>query len=117
MSDAVLEKVIEEVKSLTPKERAQLQQLLSELSSNSQIKPTRVSLKPPAPVIDRTREMQWLEDHRAEFAGQWVALHGDHLLTHSFDAREVFAAARQSGIERPLIIQVEPADALPFAGW
>ena len=117
MSDAVLEKVIEDVKSLTPKERQQVQQLLSALSSNGQPTPALVNLKPPAKVIDRTDELQWLENHRNEFAGQWVALHGNQLLSHSVDAREVFAAARQSDVERPLIIQVESSDALPFAGW
>lgn len=68
-------------------------------------------------VIDRTREMQWLEEHRDEYAGQWVALDGDRLLSHGPQAREVFAAARRAGVERPLVVQVESRDALPFGGW
>jgi len=66
---------------------------------------------------DRTAEFRWIAEHRQEYAGQWVALHGDRLLSHSTDAREVFATARQSGIEAPFFAHIEPMDALPFGGW
>ena len=42
---------------------------------------------------DRTAEFRWIAEHLQEYAGQWVALHGDRLLSHSTDAREVFATA------------------------
>jgi hypothetical protein len=42
---------------------------------------------------DRTAEFRWIAEHRQEYAGQWVALHGDRLLSHSTDAREIFAKA------------------------
>ncbi|MFN7946868.1 MAG: DUF5678 domain-containing protein [Blastocatellia bacterium] len=73
--------------------------------------------KASEPEVDRSREMRWLAAHSSEYAGQWVALDGERLLCHSANAREVFASARQSGVERPLIIQVPARDALPFAGW
>lgn len=73
--------------------------------------------KASEPEIDRSRELQWLAEHSREYAGQWVALDGERLLCHNASAREVFAAARQSGVERPLVIQVPSRDALPFAGW
>src|SRR5262245_31199923 len=66
---------------------------------------------------DRTAEFRWIAEHRQEYGGQWVALHGDRVLSHSTDAREVFATARQSGIEAPFFAHIEPVDALPFVGW
>jgi hypothetical protein len=63
------------------------------------------------------KEMRWLAEHRSEYAGQWVALDGDRLLSHGTNAREVFEAARQSGVVLPLFVHIEPADELPFGGW
>jgi hypothetical protein len=71
---------------------------------------------PPVPSKDRTREARWLVEHSKEYAGQWVALEGDQLIAHSFNADEVFAAADASGIDRPVFVQVEDPDGLPFAG-
>lgn len=65
--------------------------------------------------IDRTREMRWLEGHRGEFAGQWVALDGDRLISHGAEPRQVFAAAREAGVARPLVIHVQK-EAEPFTG-
>lgn len=67
--------------------------------------------------IDCAREMQWLAEHRSEYAGQWVALDGDRLLSHGTNAREVFETARKSGIKLPLFVHIESPDELPFGGW
>lgn len=67
--------------------------------------------------IDRKREMEWLKENREKFAGEWVALDGNRLLSHGIDAKEVYEAARQEGVEIPFLAQVEPLDQLPFAGW
>ncbi|MEW6129672.1 MAG: DUF5678 domain-containing protein [Acidobacteriota bacterium] len=67
-------------------------------------------------VLDCTKEMEWLKAHRAEYAGQWVALDGEHLIAHGTNSQAVREAARRSGIRLPLIVQVE-SDDLPFGGW
>jgi endonuclease V-like protein UPF0215 family len=67
--------------------------------------------------IDCTREIAWLVEHRNEYAGQWVALEGDWLIAAGFNASEVYEIARRSGVELPLVVQVEASDALPFGGW
>ena len=66
---------------------------------------------------DFAKEMQWLAEHRKEYAGQWVALDGSRLIAASTNAKEVYKAARESGIELPLVAFVEGPDALPFGGW
>ena len=78
---------------------------------------------PFRPVDDATQEVErqmselsWLETHREQFAGRWVALEGSVLLAVGDSAREVYAAiARREGA--PLVTRVEPEEQLPFAGW
>ena len=70
-----------------------------------------------AKSIDRSREIQWLKDNRNEYSNQWVALDGGTLLAAGREAKAVFDRARHSGVSRPLIVRVEPADAPPFGGW
>jgi hypothetical protein len=53
--------------------------------------------------------------HRVAYAGQWVAVRGDRLLSSGPDGRAVYEAARAAGDERPFVTRVVPADELPFA--
>ncbi len=84
-------------------------------------KPAPVNGKPPAvrraPLIDISRELLWLNTHRDEYLGQWVALDGDQLLSHGTDAFEVAQAARAAGVKDPFIAQVDPPEEFPFGGW
>jgi hypothetical protein len=75
-----------------------------------------VTTELPPEVLDCTQEMRWLKEHRAEYVGQWVALDGDRLLAHGTNSREVREEARKSGVELPLVVEIE-ADDLPFGGW
>ena len=109
MSSLTLERVAEEAKALTLDEQRQLRRLLEEEEA-----------KLVAQLSGATRfarEMEWIQAHRPEFAGQWIALDGERLLAYGTNAQEVFAAARESGVHQPLVIKVEPPDALPFGGW
>jgi hypothetical protein len=51
----------------------------------------------------RAAALRWLRDHRREYAGQWVALYGDRLVATAATAREAYAAAREQGVEMPLV--------------
>lgn len=62
-------------------------------------------------------EYRWLREHAAEYAGQWVALEGDRLLSHGVDMREVHRTARSGGAQFPYLVQVEADAELPFGGW
>ncbi len=61
--------------------------------------------------------LRWLEEHREEYSGQWVALHNGQLIAHSFDGEALVEPVRQSGVRSPLIVFVEPPDAELFVGF
>src|SRR5262249_1376851 len=67
--------------------------------------------------IDSSAELRWLSEHRSEYAGQWVGLNGDKLIASGPQAADVYEAVRKSGVELPLVTQIEPEGELPFAGW
>jgi hypothetical protein len=66
-------------------------------------------------------EQKWLTENREKYAGQWVALVGDNLLSHGEDARAVYAEAREKAAEfgdaLPLVVLMEKEPDLPFGGW
>src|ERR1039457_1602353 len=51
-------------------------------------------------VLQRKDEQEWLSAHGHEYLGQWVALHGNALLSHGPKARVVRDEARRKGIQR-----------------
>jgi hypothetical protein len=74
-------------------------------------------MAPEEPKRDFTLEMRWLSQHRHEYAGQYVALDEDRLVSHGVDGREVYRRAQAAGVKHPFMAHIEPADALPFGGW
>jgi hypothetical protein len=63
------------------------------------------------------REYKWIAEHQDEFAGQYVALDGDQLISHGANGRQVLAEARKQGVKQPFIARVDSPDDLPFGGW
>ena len=112
MSSATLGRILDEVKRLTPEERRQLREVLEREAGRALVPPSAGA------VNDRwEREQRWLDEHREEYLGQWVALEGDRLLASGPDGRAVYEAARSAGVRAPLVTRVESRDELPFAGW
>ena len=68
-------------------------------------------------IIDCSRELEWLREHRDQYIGEWVALDGDRLLAHGSDARQVYDQARGQGVRVPAVVRIEPSDGMPFGGW
>lgn len=65
----------------------------------------------------REAEQRWLQEHGAEYEGEWLALDGDRLLSHGPRARAVHDEARRKGVDRPLLVRVPVDSHLPSAGW
>jgi hypothetical protein len=116
MASSNFEQILADVKQLPRDEQQKLIEALQESQLSQPKKKLGRRVPPPVPSKDRTKEAQWLKEHSKEYAGQWVALEGDQLIAHSFNANEVFAAADASGIDRPIFTQVEDPDGPPFAG-
>lgn len=103
-----LDRIKEEMRSLAPEERQEVREMFDSLL----FEPTF-----PAELPDCTSEQRWLAEHGHEYAGQWVALDGDKLLAHGESSHEVYDAVRDSGVQLPLVVRVDPTDRLPFGGW
>jgi hypothetical protein len=112
LSMATLEQIINEARALTPAERRSLHQVLER------------ELEQPAPATEskpayptHEQERAWIEAHRDEYLGEWVALDGDRLLAHGPDARKVYEAARAKGVEAPFVERVQPKVDAFMGGW
>jgi hypothetical protein len=75
MPSATLERILNEVKRLTPEERRELREALE--------REAVCAVVLPSAGVDNDRwerERRWLDEHREQYLGQWVALEGDRLL-------------------------------------
>jgi Family of unknown function (DUF5678) len=117
MSQPTLEEVLAGIDALSPQDRRQVRSALKEDSSKPATTAPVHRATRGLPVKDMIREAAWLEQHREEYVGQWVALDGERLVAASANAKEVLAAAKAAGVADALIVRVEPRDALPFAGF
>lgn len=68
------------------------------------------------PMKDRSQEMKWIRDHRAEYAGRWVAVDGPRLIAVGDDPKTVLAEARAAGVPCPLLDHVLPPGPY-WGGW
>jgi hypothetical protein len=84
------------------------------LDPQVEIPPSRI-IKTNVPFDDRRLEYEWLAQHQREYIGQWVALKGNQLIAHSYDAKEVFAKAREFNVQDAFVLLVEDPD-IPFVG-
>lgn len=113
MSVITAENTLAQVNQLPVMERAkQIVRLKSEPKSEYVVPEGRI-ISTNAPFIDRTKETEWLAEHRREYPGQWLALMGDQLITFGKEAKEVFSKARELGYTSAIFIFVEESD-LPF---
>ncbi|MBX9599366.1 MAG: hypothetical protein K2X35_00120 [Bryobacteraceae bacterium] len=72
---------------------------------------------PPVKRLEnRAAELKWVRENAATYAGQWVALDGDRVVSLGPDARTVYEEARKHIDGIPFVVHLK-ADHLPFAGW
>lgn len=65
------------------------------------------------------KALNWVEDHRSEYDGQFVALDGDDLVASGTDSNLVFQQAKAKGYKSPFLkrIKADCSVNLPFGGW
>ena len=114
MQEITLENVYKQVTQLPSEDQ---QKLIEAISARLKRKTLGKRVQPSVPYKDRSREHQWLRKNSRNYVGQWVVLEGDQLLSHGTNAKEVFAAADATGVERPLHFFVEYPDIATFSGF
>jgi len=110
------ENILALIEKLPSGERARLNQLLTQESAPAKTKPPLDRRVPSKPMPDDTRERQWVEEHKHEYAGQWVALDGDRLIVASPIQQEVWDAISADTATPPLVLRIPSPDDLPYVG-
>ena len=59
----------------------------------------------------------WVKEHRAEYAGKYVALEDGELVGTGKNYPEALADAKKNGAQKPAITYIFPLDEVPFGGW
>jgi len=111
MSTLTAESVLKMIEQLPPTERIRLNQLLAwKQAEFAKAKPPLDKRAPCETMKDRTRELKWIEEHKHEYVGQWVALDGDRLIVASPIRAEISAAIKADGAKLPLIHRITSPD-------
>lgn len=109
---ATLEQIIDEARALSPAEKGKLRQALdSELEQPVPLQSAKPNYR------THEREHAWVDTHRDEYLGQWVAVEGDSLVAHDTNPRKVYLAARDAGIEVPYVVHVQKREEPFTGGW
>ena len=117
MSTMTAENILKLIEQLPSTERIRLNQLLGHReAAPAKAKPPLDKIVPCEPMPDRTREMKWIEEHKHEYAGQWVALDGDRLIAASPIQQEVWDAVNTDGPMLPLVHRIPSPNDLPYIG-
>jgi uncharacterized protein DUF5678 len=117
MSTLTAESILRLIEQLPSAERIRLDRLLARRQAESaEAKPPLDKRVPCKPMKDRTREMKWIDEHKYEYAGQWVALDGDRLVAASPIQQEVWDAVKADGAQLPLVHRIPSPDDLPYIG-
>jgi hypothetical protein len=117
MAQATAELILAEIAALSPAERDKLMELLNRQLLSTSYEAQQGIFIPPFDVRDPAPSLRWIEEHRAEFAGQYVALDDDRLVAHGIDPHQVIAVVRASGLNGLFFTLIPSADAPPFAGF
>lgn len=105
----LLEKIIDEIKQLSRKDKEYLIKFLHRETKRSQKKSERrseqkkVSIPEPIDLENLEPELKWLMENGwilEKCRGQYIALKGAKLIAHG-TLREVLAESKRRGIERP----------------
>ena len=117
MAQATAEVILAEIAALPAEEREKLRTLINRQPSTANGQAMPSVFIPPFDAGDPAPSLRWIEEHRAEFAGQYVALDGDRLVAHGTEPKEIIAAVRASCLNGLFFTLIPPADAPPFAGF
>jgi hypothetical protein len=114
MQEVTYEQVLSQVKALPPEDAAKLRAYLNAQEQQDKLIEAARAQAHAASLRDLSAEQEWIETHRDEYAGQWVALKEGQLLSHGTHGKDVHAAAAAAGHPDALLVLVQPKDERPF---
>lgn len=115
MSAKQLKSLKQQIAALPLPEKEQLAAFLDEQLQQTE----QVSLTNAAHAEDETRRrrLEWIKAHREEYAGCYVALHGDILVGSGRTIREAHEQAKSKGFPHPFLARVTSEHETLSAGW
>lgn len=119
MSNIEIQKLYENyISSLLPNEQLKLVEMIVN-KLGDKINQATDSQQVVNNLSDWEKSNEWLENHRQEYADQWVALSGGKLLAVGEDAKEVYESAIKQGVTAPFLARVEVhvKEQHYFGGW
>ncbi len=119
MSEITVETILQFIGRLSGPDRMKLFRILATEAmkpANGTSAEQKKSKPLPIPVPDPEPSRRWMAAHRAEYAGQWVALDGDRLIASGTIEAEVADAAEYDGAYLPLIGYIPHPDEPTFIG-
>ncbi|MGH9803476.1 MAG: hypothetical protein ACRD82_24185 [Blastocatellia bacterium] len=119
MSTITAENVLKLIEQLPELERSRLSEMLAQPPEPATPVKTKRPLDkrvPCRPMADRTREHQWVREHKHEYPGHWVVLDGDQLIAASLSQQEVLDAMNVDGEIPQLLLRIPSPDDLPYIG-
>ena len=105
MSEQVLDQLKQQASSLSKQEKFILAKYLLEQAR-----------EPDEEKDIRERQLEWLKTNRDKYAGQYIALDGDILVSQGETLREVRRQAEKKGVKDAFIVKVFSEDTILSAG-
>jgi len=115
MSKELLKSINQQIAALPLSEKEQLAAFLNEQLQKIE-KPVVTDAAGAEDEI-RRRRLAWIKAHREEYAGQYVALHGDVLVGAGRTIREAHGQAKEKGFKNPFLVRLTSEHATLSAGW
>ncbi|MCI0338611.1 MAG: DUF5678 domain-containing protein [Acidobacteria bacterium] len=119
MTEITVEIILGYIRQLSAPDRAKLFKILVSEAikpANGTSSGQKKSKPLPIPVPDPEPNRRWMASHRAEYAGQWIALDGDRLIASGATEAEVADEAEANGVYLPLIGYIPHPDEPTFIG-
>lgn len=108
MSVAILDEIIEKTTELSEEERQQLIKLLQEQKSETKTNTKKGYVSP---------NTLWIKKHRAEYAGNYVALKDGELIAVGKTIKEADLKAKEKGFNKTLLHYIPAENEEVWGGW